>query len=305
MCDTAPAWQAPAPLRAANWRLRGHRPTHLRAFSQRIVEACRRSQPRWLLATGLAPLDAAALRDIGVLGVTRLNFLTDDPWNPAQRGSWLLDALPHYDRVFSPRHANLNDLRALGCAGVAYLPFAYDPDVDHPAGPSDPGDPGALKCDVLFAGGADSDRAAWVGALIEAGLDVGLYGGYWERYPATRGAVRGMLRAELLPQAAAAAAIALCLVRRANRDGHAMRSYEMAAMGACLLAEDTEDHRELYGSEGEAALYFSTVDDLLQKARRLLADADLRGRMRRGALARVTSRPNKYADRLRSMLEAA
>jgi hypothetical protein len=47
-----------------------------------------------------------------------------------------------------------------------------------------------------------------------------------------------------------------CPVRRASRDGHIMRSFEIAAVGGCMLAQDIDEHREIFGSEGEAVVYF-------------------------------------------------
>jgi spore maturation protein CgeB len=44
-----------------------------------------------------------------------VNYLTDDPFNPAHQASWFLDELPEYDRVFSTRHANMSDLQNAGC----------------------------------------------------------------------------------------------------------------------------------------------------------------------------------------------
>jgi hypothetical protein len=35
-----------------------------------------------------------------------------------------------------------------------------------------------------------------------------------------------------------------------------MRSFEIAAVGGCMLARDIDEHREIFGSEGEAAVYF-------------------------------------------------
>src|ERR671923_117775 len=83
--DRRRAFAGPAWWMKFNWWLRGHRPPRLRAFSQEVVQACREFQPLWMLSTGLAPLEASALQAIGQLGVQRLNYLTDDPLNPAHR----------------------------------------------------------------------------------------------------------------------------------------------------------------------------------------------------------------------------
>jgi len=102
--------------------------------------------------------------------------------------------------------------------------------------------------------------------------------------------------------ATGAARVSLCLVRRANRDGHAMRSFEAPAMRGCLLVESTPDHRDMFGPEGEAALYFRTPEEASAQAHRLLSDAPLRDALAARAHARVTSGANTYADRLRSIL---
>src|SRR5260370_18786859 len=105
--DAGQAFEAPRVVRAVTWRLGGHRPPALRRTSRQVVAACVRWRPRWLLTTGLAPLDAAALVAIGHLGVNRLNYLTDDPWNPTMRHEWFFDALRHFDHVVSPLHASI------------------------------------------------------------------------------------------------------------------------------------------------------------------------------------------------------
>ena len=96
---------------------------------------------------------------------------------------WFLQAVPQYDTVFTPRRANMRDLKDAGCPRVEFLPFAYNPRVHFP----DTSAPArAPTSDVMFAGGADADRVPYLAVLIKAGLDVQLYGGYWERYAETR-----------------------------------------------------------------------------------------------------------------------
>ncbi len=62
-------------------------------------------------------------------------------------------------------------------------------------------------------------------------------------HPITRANWRGVADQDTIRSASAAARVCLCLVRRANRDGHVMRSFEAAVIGGCILAQDTADHR--------------------------------------------------------------
>ena len=106
------------------------------SFSSEVERCCREVKPDFVLTTGLAPVEAAALRQIHAMGAITGNYLTDDPWNAAHRAAWFLEALPCYDHVFSPRRATLDDLRRAGCPSVHYLPFAYAPDIHHPEEPT-------------------------------------------------------------------------------------------------------------------------------------------------------------------------
>ena len=160
------------------------------------------------------------------------------------------------------------------------------------------------EADVMLAGGADSERVAWVAPLARAGFSVALYGGYWRRYGATRASARGFLDAQGLREATATARVCLGLVRRANRDGHAMRTFEVPAMGGCLLAERTSDHERLFGTEGENVLYAETPAEAVSKVRWLLTNPSERDRLARAAHAVVTGGRHTYADRLATMLEA-
>ncbi|HYE94766.1 MAG TPA: glycosyltransferase [Rubricoccaceae bacterium] len=254
-----------------------------------------------LLSTGIAPVSAEALKALRREGVRLVNFSTDDPWNPRHRAGWFLKALPHYDVVFTTRMANVEDFRRHGVRDVQYLPFGYDP--RHCVGPEpDEAERERLACDVLFVGGADRDRAPVVRALVRAGLDVALYGGYWERHADLRAVSRGIGTPDAVRRATLAARVVLVLVRRANRDGHTMRSVEAGAIGACLLVEDTVEHRALYGPEGEAAVYFGSAYEMVQKARALLGATAERERLAAAVRERIRGGAHSYDDRLAVML---
>jgi spore maturation protein CgeB len=258
------------------------------------------ARPEWLVATGAAPISRDALQKIGQMGVRTINYLTDDPFNPVHRAPWFLRALPFYDEVFSPRRSNLSDLEALGCRRAAYLPFGYDPELQFPE--PEEAETAQLSADVIFAGGADRDRVPYVAALIGAGFRLALYGDYWERFPETWRTTRGHTDPATLRRATACAKVGLALVRRANRDGHVMRSFEIPAVGTCLLAEDTEEHREIFGPDGESAVYFINIGEMVERTRFLLQNDEQREKLARAAHRRIVGGANTYRDRLESMI---
>lgn len=296
--DSREAFQGSPIQRKIDWWLRGHRPGKLQEMSARVTRLCRERKPDLLVTTGFAPLDSAALQAIGEMGIRRVNFLTDDPWNPGQASPWFVKTLPDYDYVFSPRQANIGDLRAAGCRKVEYLPFAFAPHVHFPQ-PIDEAEKREAESDIIFAGGGDADRAPYLAGLRKAGFRISLYGEYWNRFSGTRNLSRGLIGLEGLRKAMAASKLALCLVRRQNRDGHSMRSFEVPAFGVCPLVERTAEHEQLFGCGARAAVaYFDDIPQMVAVARRLLADDPERLRLANAAHALITGGGHAYRDRV-------
>lgn len=301
MQDTSPAYDGPGMVRSLVWRWGGRKPFRLKQFSDRIGRVAAEEPARRIVSIGQSPLTADTLAAARARGTACLLYSTDDPWNPAHRAGWYMRSLVHYDHVFTPRRSNIDDFRALGCQAVSYLPFGYDPSIFPPLTAPDGEADDAPE--ILFVGGADADRLEFVARLMEAGARPVLAGGYWDRHPKTRPLALGLKSPAELCRLTASAAVNLCLVRKANRDGHVMRSFEIPAVGGFLLAEDTAEHRAIFGEEGAAALYFNSPSEAAQKARWAIANPAERLAMARAAHLLVTTGGHTYKDRLVTMLK--
>ena len=300
LVDLTSAYDGPALLRSLSWRLAGRRPLHLDRFARALTGTALAlgSSQRVVVATGAAPITRPALQRLRAAGIRCVNFSTDDPWNRTQRSSWHLRALPEYDVVFTPRRANIDDFRGLGCTDVRYLPFGYDEDLFAAVEPA----AATPVHEVLFVGGADRDRVDFITSFMQTGPLPTLVGGYWGRYRQTRSCDAGHKDADSLRALTTSAAVNLCLVRRANRDGHVMRSFEIPAVGGFMLAEDTDEHRTVFGPDGQCVLYFTHARDAATKARWAIDHPAERRRMARAAHALVTTGGHTYRHRLQEML---
>jgi len=303
LADVRGAERASAFLARVYFHLLDKRPLRLREFQRAVFRLQLETGASAFLSTGICPFDARGLGALGKAGVIRANFSTDDPWNPANGARWFRRALPQYDIIFTPRQSNVEDFRRLGCSRVEYLPFAFEPSVHFPETPNPHVAP-RFACDISFIGHGDVDRLPYVEALAGAGIDVRVFGGGWVRYPRWRSRWGGIVLDGDYRQAVAHAKLQLCLVRRANRDGHVMRSFELAAMRSCILAEDTPDHRAIYGPPAdETVTYFSTPAEMVAEAKRLLEDRSLRDEMANRVFEKVVERSkNTYRDRLEHMV---
>lgn len=302
-CDVRNAFCGAFLKRQFNWRFRGRRPVRLREFSEEVTDVCEKFQPHVLLSTGIAPIDRHALKHIGAIGVVRVNYSTDDPWNPNHHAPWFIDTLAQYDGLFTTRRSNLEQLRRAGCRAVSYLPFAYSPEIHFVEKPSSAAEEEKFSSDVMFAGGGDQDRLAYITELIRSGFSLALYGGYWDRFAETRSKSMGHGDVSTVRKAVGGTKVSLCLVRRANRDGNCMRSFEVPACGGCMLTEDTLEHREIFGPEGKAVVYFRGIESMVEKCRWLLTHDDERERLAKAAYQLITTGGHTYKHRLSTMLD--
>ena len=297
IADVSEAMDGNIWIRRLKWRL-FKRPIRLNQFSKNVLQLVENWHPELVITTGTCPVHAVALRKIRDNGAKIVNYSTDDPWSLAHRSHWFLAALPEYDHVFSTRKANLLDFAAVGCDSVSWLPFGYHPPIHHRVSEVE----SYWSSDVAFVGGADRDRVPMLSQLIHSGFNLSLWGGYWERFPETRKAARGFADSEVLCRILSSTKCALTLVRRANRDGHAMRSYEVAAIGGPALAEDSKEHREILGRDGDTVLYFSNLHEMEEKCRWMISHPDQARLMGLRLSNHIRSGKNTYGDRLRSII---
>jgi hypothetical protein len=288
------AFEAPWLISRINWHLRGHLPTRLEAFGKRALELAHSINATHVIATGIAPLSKETVRAMRAAGLRVVNWLTDDPWNAAHKAPWFIETIPDYDVVFTPRAAVHDDLRKAGARAVEMMPFAYCSACHFPAKKYEE------RPAVSFVGGADADRVRYIKALVEGDINVELYGGYWSRQRAFSDMARGFVDTAGYRAVVAGTAVSLCLVREANRDTHVMRSYELPAMRACILAQDTPEHRALYG---ETVRYFGGEHDIAAAARSLLRDPTEREQLATAVHSRVVRAENSYYARLESLLK--
>ena len=288
-------------FQSALWKFGGKKPQKLNYFGRKVVACCKERGYSLLLATGMAPLDQKSLCALRHAGVQTINYLTDDPWNQAHRSAWFLKAIKLYNNVFTTRRSNIFDLKKTGCTNINYCPFGYDNN-KHKNLLGTMSD--FCGADIMFVGGADSDRIKIMDHFVSNNFSLALFGGYWNK---TKGFAKyscGSADLLTLARYGQVAKIVICLVRRANRDGHVMRSYEAAASAACMLVEDTMEHREIFGEDGECVVFFNSNEQMILRARWLLDHPEERLRLRHAVYRRIVLEgKNTYTNRLRTILK--
>jgi spore maturation protein CgeB len=298
-----PPWSRTTPHRAIERLLPSQAP-RAHAVNASAVSMTARSACRNAIVTNGRELRAETVREIRHTLESRGGgiacYLCDDPFNPAQGTERWRRSLPEYTVVVSTKRRVMPDLTALGCRAVRYARFGFHPPIHRPI---DPSAVGMASIDVAFAGNADSDRLPILKALATAGRDlsIGLFGHGWDRDSDLASICRPPVEGLSYSAAMCAATVCPCLVRRANRDGHVMRSIELPAIGAFMLAERTEEHQEIF-VEGVHCEYWASVDELIEKSHWYVRHPHSAKAIARSGHALVTAGGFTYGERARELL---
>jgi glycosyltransferase involved in cell wall biosynthesis len=294
-------------VRRAAYRLLGRLPLARWRLNQDLLKKALEFRPDVVLVVKGALVARRTLQRIKKeTGAVLVNYATDDPWNPAASTRDVIDAIPYYDLYACTKRAIIPDVLAAGCPRATFVPFGYKPAVHYPEQPTTAAERARFGSDVVFIGGCDADRVPYFEALVRSLPDVRLhlYGGYWDRHRVLRRYHRGFALGRDYRLALGGAKIALALVRRANRDEHAMRSFEIPACGGFMLAERTGEHLEWF-EEGREAAYFGSPDELVEKVCYYLSRDDERRRIAEAGWRKVTAGWATYKARLVDILDRA
>jgi spore maturation protein CgeB len=297
-----PPYGRPFLIRAAA-RLSGWRRWRRACLNRAVRLRARTFRPDVVLVTGGLFMTRRALDRIRrETGAVLVNWALDDPFNPRHRTRAALAAIPAWDAIATPRRSVIPDLERAGCRRSAHVRCAYEPSLHFPEAPAAAA--GRFEADVVFVGGADADRFSLLRAVAAAGHRLHLYGGFWERDKQLRPHHRGFALGADYRMAIGGAKVALGLVRRANRDGHVMRSYEIPACGGFMLADRTDEHREMLEEDREA-VFFASDAELLDKLSFWLPRESERRRIAEAGRRRVVEGGHTYARRLDELLALA
>lgn len=277
----------------------------VRRFNAKLLATCARESPDFLFVYRGTHVLPATLRAIREGGVPLVSLNNDDPFGPeANARHWrhFVAALPSYDVHFVYRHRNIADFTSRGARNVHLLRSWYIPSRNFPIAEA-PHDLG-----VVFAGHYEDDgRQGVIEALIDAGLDVTIFGPGWE--PAFRRSA--ILRRTPHPhylgdaeynRVLNRAKIALSFLSRLNRDTYTRRSFEIPAAGTLQLSQHSADLESLFAPDREI-VFFRSPREAVERASALLADDATRGAIARAGHERVQRDGHDVTHRMLELLD--
>lgn len=206
--------------------------------------------------------------------------------------------LRYYDIVFTKKARNLEELKEFGARNIKLFLDSYDETLFRPLTLTGK-EFDEYGADVGFVGTYERERADYMLFLAESGIRVRVFGGIWQdmrRRHENLNIEGRTLLGEEYAKAINAAKISLCFLRKLNFDEVTGRTMEIPACGGFMLAERTQRHLELF-KEDEEAVFFSSREEMLEKAVKYLKDEASRNKI--AAAGRKRCERSGYGMRIR------
>lgn len=293
----------PRPCISLEWRLCNGPITYLvnRAFLKRALEF--RPDLVW---TEMGKLTYAnTLRQIKEkCNCILVNSYSDDFLDPMKVSRHYNRSVELYDYIFTPRDINFAELYRRGAkrAGKFWKGFDYEVHLPQKLTKEEQK---VYSTDVVFAGHYEPSREEPFSELAKAIERFKIWGNGWKKcvaeFPPGVIQYRGAEGHEYR-KALCGAKIALQHMARWSRDTQSSRSFEIPACGVMLLAERTDDHLACF-EEDKEAVFFSSTEELIEKAKFYLRNDALRKRIAEAGYKRCVESGYSNHDRIRVMLE--
>jgi len=257
---------------------------HAQRLNRDLLRLAGSERPDIFWADKLLLLQPRTLKAMEKMGIATVSYMIDNPFGPRRDPGWRLykKDLPLFDLHVQQRDASLTQYRERGARDVMKVLIGFEPSIHFP--PPEPMTDDRRDREVSFVGSPYDDRAAILTKLSDAGLPVTVSGNEraWRRALSpgvfTRMFRGGELYGKDYREAIWRSKINLSFVTKSNHDEVAQKSFEIAGCGGFLLAERSEGHM-LKFKEGEEAVFFSSVDELIGKIRRYLPEEAPRNRI--------------------------
>ena len=273
------------------------------AWNRALVAQCREARVDLVLIFNGDFFMPETARQLRSLDAKVFVFHADSPFPPSPNvRPEHLPLARESDRYFIWSRSLIARLREAGVTRAEYLPFAWDPAV-FPSATTPDGD---AEHDVVFIGGWDRWREAWLEGLASR-FPLKIWGpDYWGTRTRPGSRVRRCWQGQAATGAEAARILArskvtLNLLREQNLpDGVNMRTFEVPGCGGFSVATRTQGAASIF-PEGQAGVYFDGLEECIGRIDYYLSHDDERVEIARAAHRIVEH--HTYLDRAREILQ--
>jgi spore maturation protein CgeB len=296
-------------------------------LNEGLIKLARETRPEFVWFDKQEYVRPETMAELKKLGA-KLIYYTPDPYFTLKwKRTKLMDAcMALFDLVVTSKTYELEHFSTIGPQHM-YLPLGYCDEVHRPMPVDD-----SQRVTLGFIGGWEPRRQAIIETIVSHGVSARVWGYAWDHLIDGKWSIRRYMRlrrlagsdswslskSELLADrivsgevygndystAISSADINLGFLRTICLDQHTTRSFEIPACGSMLLADRTAEHQEFF-EEGLEADYFSSEEELIDKANFYSKNIAARRKIAENGLRRTRSSGYSYVDRMKSVLEVA
>lgn len=272
--------------------------------SHQFITSAHAFQPDLILVVGGNLISATTVQIIRrQLKATLFHFHGEDFFNPLNTSKTLRAAAFYYDHLFTTKRFNLPELAEIGLTRASFIPHGYRPNCHYPV-PVTPAARHRFGSDLVFVGTWERERASTL-AQLQA-FDLRIWGNAWSKASTDLDLHQAIQNRAVYCQDMSrvfnASRICLAFLRKANRDQHTSRTFEIPACGGFQLSERTDEVLSFF-EEGKEIECFSSLNELKDKAHYYLNHETRRQRIASAGLSRLQRSPYSYHDRLQTILD--
>jgi spore maturation protein CgeB len=271
-------------------------------LNERVLEAFARHRPDVLFVDSTRVFTQRTIRAVRQKGCSVVYYSPDDVSQRHNSSRQLESCDPEWDVFFTTKSFNVPELKERGVRNPQLIGKAFDPQEHRPMTSAEVG-PEFELFDAVFVGTYEAERARSIRHLAENGITIVVYGNGWHRdhlHPNIT--LRPAVYATEYARCLHTGKLALCFLRKINRDTITQRSIEIPGAQRTMLAEKTDEHDQHF-ADAKEYVGFRNDGELLARCRELLADDTRRLAIARAGRQRCLSSSYSTYDRAKEMLE--
>lgn len=273
------------------------------AYNLDLMQRARDSRPEMIYVDGATYLRPGAVAALRSTGERVVHYTSEYLGFRTYLYRHFFKVVPLFDVHVITNPLIKPILKEKGAKKVLLSEFGYDPILHRPLHLT-PEDQRRYQAEAIFVGHREPATERMIVALRGAGIPVKVWGpGWWKGQTLQDRYEIQPIYGEEYVKALAGAKIGLCFLSKWNHNQSASRTFEIPAIGSFLMAERTADHLS-YFEEGKEAEFFSSPEELVDKARYYLAHEDEREAIARAGHERCITSGYTQQDRMREILEA-
>jgi spore maturation protein CgeB len=271
--------------------------------SQQLIESVCSFRPDLVLVVNGNLISSTALHVIRQkTQATLFHYYGEDFFNPLNTKNTLRKSIYCYDHLFTTKTFNVPELAKMGLNHITFIPCGYIPNCHSPV-TINAADWLEYGSDLSFVGTFEAERAATMAHLKQFNLRI--WGSDWQKAGKELGLRRSVenraVYCEEMSKVLNASKVNLAFLRKANRDRHDQRTFEIPACGGFELSERTDEVLS-YFEEGKEIECFDSVEELKNKAAYYIEHETQRQRIASAGLARVRRSSYSYTDYIQMIL---